>query len=161
MYRSTKGYFHFFDFFLYESLYTLKVGSTFASALKARRCGEGRKGLISRFKKGSKKNFKKTCRKIWSKASKCCTFASALESRAKKGLKSRELKRKKRRKKSSKSFAETRMSIYLCCPAGSCLKERRKKRKELKPKGFDGKECQFIGIENTVKRCLNEEGCRA
>jgi hypothetical protein len=139
----------------------IKVVITFASALKARRFGERRKELISRLKKGSKKTFKKTLLKIWNKESKCCTFASALKSRAKvevkKGLSSCE----KKKKKIFKKFCRNGVEDYLCCPAGSCLQERRRKRKELKPKGFDERECQFIGIENTVERCLNEEGCRA
>ena len=68
---------------------------------------------------------------------------------------------KKRRKKSSKSFAETGLKITFAAPQEVACKSDGGKRKELKPKGFDGKECQFIGIENTVEECLNEEGCRA
>jgi hypothetical protein len=97
-------------------LYTLKVGSTFASALKARRFVEGRKELISRLKKGLKKTFKKTHRIIWNKECECCTFASALESRAKKRVERTKVAAKKRRKKSSKSFAETRLNTTFAAP---------------------------------------------
>jgi hypothetical protein len=142
-------------------LHGIKVEITFASALKARRFGDRRKELISRLKKGSKKNFQKTCQKIWSERSKCCTFASALESRAKTEVEKRLSGCEKKKKKIFKKFCRNEVEYYLCCPAGSCLKERLKKRKELKPKGFDGKNCQFIGIENTVEKSLNEEGCRA
>jgi ribosomal protein S17E len=40
-------------------LYGIKVGITFASALKVRRIAERGKELISRFKKALKKNFQK------------------------------------------------------------------------------------------------------
>jgi hypothetical protein len=129
--------------------------------LKARRFGEGWKELILSLKKGSKKTFKKTHLKIWNKESKCCTFASALKSRAKVEVEKRLSDCEKKKKKIFKKFCRNAVEYYLCCPAGSCFQERRRRRKELKPKGFDGMKCQFIGIENTVERCLNEEGCRA
>ena len=97
-------------------MYTLKVGSTFASALKARRNGEGWKELISRLKKGLKKTFKKTHQIIWNKECECCTFASALKSRAKKEVERAKVTAKKRRKKSSKSFAETGLKITFAAP---------------------------------------------
>ena len=68
---------------------------------------------------------------------------------------------KKSLEKRWKKFCGSPLNVYLCCPADNLNKRVAEKRKGLKPKGFDQQECQFNRIENTVEKCLNEEGCRA
>jgi hypothetical protein len=104
-------------------LHEIKVEITFASALKARRYSERRKELISRLKKGLKKNFQKTHLKIWNKDCRCCTFASALKSRAKVEVEKSLSGCEKKKKKIFKKFCRSGVEDYLCCPAGSCLEE--------------------------------------
>ncbi len=63
----------------------------------------------------------------------CIRFEKQGDKEVEKGLSGCE----KKKKKIFKKFCRNGVEDYLCCPARSCLQERRRKRKELKPKGFD------------------------
>jgi hypothetical protein len=104
--------------------------------LKARRFGEGWKELILSLKKGSKKTFKKTHLKIWNKESKCCTFASALKSRAKVEVEKRLSDCEKKKKKIFKKFCRNEDEYLPLLPRRKLLERVVEEAKRVETKGF-------------------------
>jgi hypothetical protein len=92
--------------------------------------------LISRFKKGLKKTFKKTHQKIWNKESECCKFASALESRAKTEVEKRLRDCEKKKKKIFKKFCRNEDEYLPLLPRGKPLERVVEEAERVETKGF-------------------------